>query len=177
MNSPSSGEVTPTSPNALAHFQTGPSATTPTAATSNDLNCNEGTGITAAQLSSAYQMFMPNQFHLAAAAAAQQQQQQHQQHQNNEPPPSCSSAQLQGVNTLTPSSSSSPNATTHMNIAQNSNTNDLSKSSLNNNNSPLPSNTNSSNTTSLNNPNTETTNSTNSNTINNENRISPNLNT
>ncbi|KAM7358686.1 uncharacterized protein ACRADG_003567 isoform 2-T3 [Cochliomyia hominivorax] len=177
LNSPSSGEVTPTSPNALTHF---PTTSQPTGSTSStgpntDINCNENSTLTAAQLSSAYQMFMPNQFHLAAAAVQQQQQQQQQ--QQNETQSSSSVGQISNkdfINTL----SSSPS--NHLNNLQTNTTTETTKSSpitsTSSTNATLSSSTNNL-STSLNKPN-EIGNSSNTNNNNNEEtRISPNLNT
>lgn len=68
--SSSSGEITPTSPNnpAALHqpFQSGSASMVGDRSCTGDLNQPQ---LSAAQLNSAYQMFLPNQFHLAAAAA------------------------------------------------------------------------------------------------------------
>lgn len=159
-NSPSSGEVTPTSPNTLTHFQ----AALPTSNTtiSNDLNCNDTSSLTAAQLNSAYQMFMPNQFHLAAAAANAAQQQQNQ--ANDIQPPSGNTATIPPTKDFNNTLSST--TTSLMTATQNSPSNETLKS----NNSPVPNTTTS---TPTNNPN-DLTNSVNNNSV--EARISPNLN-
>lgn len=167
-NSSSSGEVTPTSPNTLAHFPAA-AGVTPKISTP-DINCNDSSTLTAAQLSTAYQMFMPNQFHLAAAAAnaAQQQQQVNEQQLQQQ---SCTTNQVikQEFNNNTVHQA----LTTHTNAAVNSPTTESSISNLNN-NSQIPTNT-STSTTPSNNPN-DLQGSTNTNNNTAESRISPNLN-
>ncbi|XP_046808859.1 protein tramtrack, alpha isoform isoform X2 [Lucilia cuprina] len=159
-NSPSSGEVTPTSPNTLTHFPT--ASTTSSSSTTNDLNCNENSTLTAAQLSSAYQMFMPNQFHLAAAAAQQQQQQQQ---TNEQSSPNCSVASLPPKEFSHNLSSATSTSSALLNNTQCSPSHETTKSS------PVPINNNTT-TTSPHNPNDLTTN-----TNNVEASLSPNLNT
>ncbi|XP_037812808.1 GATA zinc finger domain-containing protein 6 [Lucilia sericata] len=160
--SPSSGEVTPTSPNTLTHFPT--ASTTSSSSTTNDLNCNESSALTAAQLSSAYQMFMPNQFHLAAAAA---QQQQHQQQTNEQQSPNCSVASLPPKDFSHNLSSATSSSTTSTFL----NNTPCSPSHENTKSSPVPTNN---STTSPHNPN-DLSNPTNTNNV--EASLSPNLNT